>query len=99
MKVVLLYFDDCPNWLETDEHLRTLTAELPEVEIERRLVDTVEDATAMRFHGSPSITVDGIDLFADADTPVGLSCWMYQTPTGPAGTPTLEQLRIAILGG
>jgi len=40
--------------------------------------------------------VDGVDIFADADAPVGLSCRVYQTPDGPAGSPTLEQLRAAM---
>lgn len=97
--MVLLYFDDCPNWLEADQHLGALAAEHPEMTIERRRVETVEDAEATRFHGSPSIIVDGIDPFADADAPVGLSCRVYQTPHGPAGAPTLEQLRQAIFSG
>jgi hypothetical protein len=97
--VTLLYFDDCPNWVETDNHLRSLAAEHPEMVIERRLVETVEDAEATRFHGSPSIIVDGVDPFADADAPVGLSCRMYQTADGPAGSPTFDQLRDVIFGG
>jgi len=99
MDVTLLYFDDCPNWLETDNHLRALAVEHPEMVIERRLVETVEDAEATRFRGSPSIIVDGVDPFADADAPVGLSCRMYRTASGAAGSPTLEQLRAAIFGG
>ena len=34
-----------------------------------------------------------LDPFADAEAPVGLSCRMYQTPDGAAGSPTLDQLR------
>ncbi|MEM1333058.1 MAG: hypothetical protein AAGG08_06320 [Actinomycetota bacterium] len=59
-------------------------------------MDTDADAEATHFHGSPSIIVNGVDPFADAAAPVGLSCRMYQTPHGPAGSPTLEQLRNAI---
>ncbi len=97
--MTLLYFDDCPNWLEADRHLRALAGEHPEIVVERRLVETVEDAESTRFHGSPSIIVDGIDPFADTDAPIGLSCRMYQTPDGTAGSPTLDQLREAIFGG
>ncbi|MGB3734076.1 MAG: thioredoxin family protein [Ilumatobacter sp.] len=99
MNVTLLYFDDCPNWLDTDRDLRTIAAEHPQIVIERRLVETAEDADATGFRGSPSIIVDGVDPFADPDAPVGLSCRIYHTPSGPAGSPTLEQLRAAILGG
>lgn len=97
--MTLLYFDDCPNWLETDNHLRALAVEHPELVVERRVVETVEDAEATRFHGSPSVIVNGVDPFADTDAPVGLSCRMYQTPNGSAGSPTLDQLREVIFGG
>ena len=98
MNVTLLYFDDCPNWLVVDGHLRALALEHPEMSIERRILNTVEEAETTRFRGSPSIIVDGVDPFADADVPVGLSCRIYQTPGGPSGTPTLDQLRSAIIG-
>ncbi|WP_394943866.1 thioredoxin family protein [uncultured Ilumatobacter sp.] len=98
MNVTLLYFDDCPNWLVADGHLRTLAAEHPEMVIERRIVNTVEEAEATQFRGSPSIMVDGVDPFADLDTPVGLSCRVYKTPAGLAGSPTLDQLREVIIG-
>ncbi len=96
MNVTLLYFDDCPNWMVADGYLRTLAAENPEIVIERRIVDTIEAAEATRFRGSPSIIVDGHDAFAEPSDPVGLSCRMYQTPSGPAGSPTLDQLRAVI---
>lgn len=96
MNVTLLYFEDCPNWMVADEHLRALAAEFQDLAIERRIVDTVEEAEATRFRGSPSFVVDGVDPFADAESPVGLSCRVYQTPAGHAGSPTLDQLRSAL---
>ncbi len=96
MRVVeLLYFDDCPNWQEADTLLRRLASEV-DLELQCRIVDTSEEAEALGFRGSPSILVDGKDLFARGDEPVGLSCRIYQTPEGPAGSPTLEQLRDAL---
>ncbi|MDW3221085.1 MAG: thioredoxin family protein [Acidimicrobiales bacterium] len=99
MDVTLLYFDDCPNWLEADAHLRTLAAERRDLHITRRIVDTPEAAEETQFRGSPSILVDGLDIFADADAPVGLSCRVYQTPDGTAGAPTIEQLREVLCRG
>ncbi len=99
VKVTLLYSDDCPNWTVADQHLRELAAENPELLIERRVVNAVEDATANQFKGSPSFLVDGVDPFACSDTPVGLSCRIYQTPNGPAGSPTLDQLRSIVRRG
>lgn len=96
MDIVLLYFDGCPNWMVADERLAVIAAERPDVSVTRRLVETVEEAERVGFHGSPSILVDGVDVFADAGAGVGLSCRVYRTPEGLAGAPTLEQLRAAV---
>lgn len=93
MDVTLLYFDDCPNWLIASEHLDVLAIEHPGMSITRQIVDTPEEAERTGFRGSPSILIDGVDPFADEGDPVGLSCRVYQTPAGPAGSPTLDQLR------
>lgn len=95
MDITLLYFDECPNWRTTDGHLRALAEEL-DLEINRRAVTTPEEAAARGFHGSPTVLIDGRDPFLEGDEPVGLSCRIYQTPTGPAGSPTREQLRQAL---
>ena len=99
MDVTLLYFDGCPNWHDADTHLRTLQDEVPDLRVTRRIVDTPEEAERTRFRGSPSILIDGVDPFADADAPVGLSCRLYRTPDGPAGSPTLDQLRKVLHAG
>ena len=97
MDITLLYFEGCPNWKVADERLATIAAERSDVTVTHRVVETIEEAERLGFHGSPSILVDGEDPFADADTAVGLSCRVYRTPDGPAGAPTLQQLR-AVLG-
>ncbi len=99
MQVTLLYFDDCPNWIETDQHLTQLQAEIPDLEVARRLIETPEEAERHEFRGSPSILVDGVDPFADPGSPVGLSCRIYSTPSGLAGSPTLNQLRGVLTSG
>ena len=95
MRVELRYFDDCPNWRTADRHLRALASEL-DLDLTHRLVETPEDAEALGFRGSPSIVIDDVDLFAVGPQPVGLSCRIYETPDGPAGSPTVEQLRAAL---
>ena len=99
MDVTLLYFDDCPNWKVADANLRILMAERSDVLLTRHRVETSEEAERVGFRGSPSVLVDGIDPFAEADAPVGLSCRIYQTPGGAAGSPTLDQLRAALTIG
>lgn len=94
-EVTLLYFDGCPSWRTTDRHLRRLAAEL-DFTLTREQVGTPADAERLQFRGSPTVLVDGQDVFAAGDEPVGLSCRIYQTPEGPAGSPTLQQLRRAL---
>ena len=97
MDITLLYFDGCPNWKVADGRLAEIAAERPEITVARHLVETFDEAERVAFHGSPSILIDGVDPFAGAG--VGLACRIYPTPQGPAGSPTLEQLRSAVAHG
>lgn len=90
--VTLLYFDGCPSWRIADHRLSRLADELG-FTLTRERVETPEAAERVQFRGSPTILVDGEDVFASGDEPVGLSCRIYRTADGPAGAPTLEQLR------
>lgn len=96
MNIDLLYFDDCPNWKLADERLTEITATRPDIMVTRHRVHTIDEAERVGFHGSPSILIDGVDAFADGDAGIGLACRVYATPDGPAGAPTLEQLRAVI---
>lgn len=98
MDVTLLYFDGCPNWQVADERLQEALASAgrDDVRVQRRLVSTPEEAEAARFRGSPTVLVDGRDPFADPAAPVGLSCRVYRTADGLAGSPTVDQL-LAVL--
>ena len=75
--------------------VRVLEAELG-FTVDRVEVTTPEAAEECGFRGSPSVHVDGVDIFAEQESPVGLSCRIYQTPNGPAGSPTLESLRAVL---
>ncbi len=88
----MLSFDGCPSWKIADERLRAIAADRPDITVRHHRVDTVEEAHRVGFRGSPSILVDGVDVFAG----VGLSCRLYQTPDGPAGAPSVDQLRAVI---
>lgn len=95
MHVTLQYFEGCPNWRIVDDRLRTLADEL-DLEITRQHIDTPEAAERHGFRGSPTILLDGADAFPPAEGPVGLTCRIYRTPAGPAGAPSLLQLREAL---
>ncbi|MDO8120315.1 thioredoxin family protein [Isoptericola sp. b490] len=93
MRVQLLYIDACPSWRQADELLHVALRSVgAEVEVEHVLVQTVEQAEASDFHGSPTILVDGLDPFPHAAGAAGLSCRLYPTPPGLAGSPTVTQL-------
>ncbi len=98
MNITVQYFDGCPNWRVADERLRKALREAGAAgtEITYQKIETPEQAEEAGFRGSPSILVDGRDPFADEDAPVGLSCRVYQTETGPDGAPSLAQLAVAL---
>jgi hypothetical protein len=68
----------------------------PELSVVHRRVTTPEEADAVQFRGSPTVLLGGQDPFVDRDSPVGLSCRMYRTEDGLAGSPTVDQL-VAVL--
>lgn len=95
MDLTLLYFVGCPNWQTMANRLDTLAGEL-DLEVTQRTVTSVEEAEAVGFLGSPTLLVDGRDPFAEGGEPAGLSCRVYATPDGPAGSPTVAQLRAVL---
>jgi hypothetical protein len=99
MDITLLYFEGCPNWKVADERLTVLASERPDITVTHQLVETPEQAEAVDFFGSPSIHVDGVDLFAEPGSQPGLTCRRYPTPHGYEGAPTLQQLREVLAHG
>ncbi|WP_026452928.1 DF family (seleno)protein [Saccharomonospora iraqiensis] len=94
MDVELFYFASCPNWQLARERLNeALTAvgrSAPQVTL--RAVETDEEARALRVPGSPTIRVNGNDLFPAAAETDCLACRVYPTPDGLSGAPTVDQL-------
>ncbi len=94
-RLQLLYFPDCPHWRVADERLREVAQPLG-LPIEYLLVTTAEEAERVSFRGSPTILIDDADPFAAGDEPIGLSCRIYRTPDGVAGSPTAAQISAAL---
>ena len=93
MRASLLYFDGCPNWREADENLRAALDRVDRtVKVEYRTISTPEAAAAAHFVGSPTVLVDDHDPFDDGTGQVGLSCRLYRTEHGLAGSPSVAQL-------
>jgi hypothetical protein len=98
MQMEILYFDGCPTYLEAQKTLRgVLEEEGLDAEVELVAVNTDEEAQELLFPGSPTIHVDGRDLFPVPErAEYALGCRMYATPEGLKGSPTPEMLREAL---
>lgn len=94
MRVELLWFSDCPNHEEARRLLREVLREnsLPEEFVDIDSTDP-EKAEELRFAGSPTIRVDGIDVepgFVEPDEYVP-GCRIYRVTGGRLqGTPARE---------
>jgi hypothetical protein len=97
--VTIRYFDGCPNWRTILRRVVDIARDLDaglDVSLER--IESDEDAERLRFVGSPTLLLDGQDPFeVEVPSVFGLSCRIYRTPQGPAGSPTREQLREVLL--
>ncbi len=95
------YFDGCPNWRVAVERLRIVLAEMgsSDVDVELERIETLEQAEAVAFRGSPTVLVDGRDPFLDEAAPIGLMCRIYASPGGFGGAPSLDQLRAVLACG
>ncbi|UVI37480.1 hypothetical protein [Brevibacterium spongiae] len=97
MKVELLHILDCPNTGIAEANVRAaLDAHgLSDVPIRLVTIRNEVEATSTPFGGSPTILVDGVDLFPT--TPVrSLACRVYATGDGFAGAPTQDQAEEAL---
>jgi hypothetical protein len=100
MKVELLYFEGCPGYEKTVSILKkVLSEEGLEAEVETTRVETNDEAHRLKFPGSPTVRVDGRDLFEVKEREVcSLGCRLYATPEGLKDHPAEEMLRAAIKG-
>jgi hypothetical protein len=99
VNIKILYFDECPNRGPTLELVKEalrqegLTAELVEVNVR-------DEATAqsVRFLGSPTIQVDGMDVEATARSSqdFGMMCRTYGDSGKRVGIPPIDLIRAAL---
>lgn len=97
MKIELLYFDGCPSWQTALDNLKSVLREEGITE-SVNVLEVVNDEQAQqeKFLGSPSIRINGNDLWFEQRENYSLSCRVYATPEGIKGWPTLEMLRSKI---
>ena len=102
MKVELLYFDGCPGHEKAGRALgAALSASGNRGGFELVAVDNDEEAERLRFPSSPTIRVDGKDLFPESLVPRAgwhLGCRVYRTPEGLGDHPSAEMIRARLPG-
>lgn len=99
MKIEVLYFDGCPNHQPAVERVRQLlreegfSAEVVEVNVRDASI-----AQKLRFLGSPTVRVNGLDVEpqARAACEYGMMCRTYAVNGRSEGLPSREMLRQAI---
>ena len=94
MRVEVLYIRDCPNYLPAvDRVITVLRQEGLAAEICKIEVKDARAAEALRFWGSPTIRINGLDIDTESRTvtETGLACRRY------AGrVPSVEMIRSAV---
>jgi hypothetical protein len=106
LEVELLWWRGCPSWPQARALLRQQLAEAgldPDSVVEREMLAD-GDAESERFHGSPTIRVDGRDISDPGSNPIGLTCRVYRLRDGrisalPDPADIAAALRAAIEGG
>jgi hypothetical protein len=98
MQVTVWHFGDCPNWRVAAHRLREALDEIGRGDALVRLVpvETEADAASVGFAGSPTLTVDGVDLFDSPPSTGALTCRVYPTSAGLAGVPEVRDLIAAL---
>lgn len=98
--VEILYFDGCPNHHPAVALVERLSRELG-IEPEVRLVNVPDEEAArrLRFLGSPTIRVDGVDVDPRTEErgDYALSCRVFRTEAGIVGRPDERWVREALL--
>ena len=98
MKIDVLYFKGCPNHEPAVALTRQVVSELGlGAEVAEVEVTSGDDADRLRFLGSPSVHVNGVDIDPEVRgrTEYALGCRMY----GQSGVPPRELLEAALKGG
>ncbi|MBG6185291.1 hypothetical protein IWX65_003270 [Arthrobacter sp. CAN_A214] len=98
MRIELLHISHCPHTEETALRIRSALAALgrADLKVYRKELTSSAEIQGTAFAGSPTIALDGIDLFPTRAPTTDLACRIYHTPEGVSGLPTAGQLHEAL---
>ncbi len=95
MRLDILYFAECPHYRPTVELVHQVVAELGvQAEVREVRIQDREEAERLRFVGSPSVRVDGVDIepAARGQTEFAIGCRLYDG----SGVPPRELIVTAL---
>jgi hypothetical protein len=99
-RVQILYFDGCPNHQPAGALVERVARRL-DVEAEVELVEVAdpEAAVALRFLGSPTVRVNGVDVEPGAEErrDFAFSCRIYRSERGASEQPEEAWVRDALI--
>lgn len=89
IKIELQHFDGCPNSPILIERVKEAIIGLKNIDYKDILVDSNEKAKELKFRGSPTLLINGVDFenLPEPEDP-NLACRLY-----PNGLPTFEGIR------
>ena len=99
MQIEFLWFDDCPNHTTARALLSEILAERSiEAKIDDINVPDLESGERVKFAGSPSIRIDGVDIEPGYEDTGDYAprCRVYPTSAGLRGVPEREWVVAAI---
>jgi len=98
--VEILYTDECPFWMETLKLIEEVVNDLKtEVAIWKVKVSSEEDAKRLRFPGSPTVRINGVDIDPSAKEAEGyIGCRIYMYKGGIYEFPSKEMIKSALQG-
>ncbi|WP_353809721.1 hypothetical protein [Agromyces sp. SYSU T00194] len=98
MRVQVVHIEACPGWERAGALAREVLDRFgrSDVPVEYVTIRSEADAAAVAFAGSPTLLVDGEDLFPSGPRTHALACRVYPTEQGLSGSPTRAQLETAL---
>jgi hypothetical protein len=99
IRIEILGFDGCPNLPLTHELIEAIVqSEGIEAKVTSVDVNSVEDAERLRFLGSPTVRVNGVDIepSRQCEEQSSYSCRVYRTEDGTTGVPPEMLVRAAL---
>lgn len=89
IKIVIQHFEGCPNSPILIERVKVAIKEFQDVDYQEILVDSNDKAKEIKFRGSPTFLINGVD-FENLPEPTypNLACRFY-----PNGLPSVEDIR------